>query len=61
VMVAVSYATAEPDYATIKNLSFGTTTKEHRAESQASWNLRDVLISVFVVVVIIGGYLYFTG
>jgi len=61
VMIAVSYATAEPDYATIKNLSFGTTTKEHRAESQASWNLRDVLISVFVVVVIIGGYLYFTG
>jgi len=61
VMVAVSYVSAEPDYAAIKNLSFGTLTDEHRAASQASWSMREVVASVVVVVVIIGGYLYFTG
>jgi solute:Na+ symporter, SSS family len=61
VMVGVSYATAEPNYAVIKNLSFGTITVEHRMESKASWNLRDVLLSAFVVLAIAGGYLYFTG
>ena len=61
VMVGVSYATSQPDYQKIKNLSFGTVTAEHRAESQASWSAREVLTSAFVVAVIIGGYLYFTG
>jgi len=61
VMVGVSYATTQPDYGSIKNLSFGTRTAEYRAESQASWSAREVLASVLVVVVIVGGYLYFTG
>ncbi len=61
VMVGVSYATTQPDYGSIKNLSFGTRTAEYRAESQASWSAREVLASVLVVVVIVGGYLYFSG
>ena len=61
VMVGVSYATTQPDYESIKNLSFGTRTVEYRAESQASWSAREVLTSIFVVLVILGGYLYFTG
>ena len=61
VMVVVSYMTLEPEYAKIENLSFGTITSEHRAESQASWDWRDVAASVLVLVVIVGGYLYFTG
>jgi SSS family solute:Na+ symporter len=61
VMVVVSYATEQPDYGTIKNLSFGTRTDEHRTESQASWSARDVVTSVIVVAVIAAGYLYFTG
>jgi solute:Na+ symporter, SSS family len=61
VMVAVSYMTAAPDYDKIKNLSFGTVTDEHRAESAKSWGWRDVAASVFVLVVILAGYLYFTG
>lgn len=61
VMVVVSYMTAAPDYAKIKNLSFGTLTDEHRAESANSWDWRDVVSSIVVLVVIIGGYLYFTG
>jgi SSS family solute:Na+ symporter len=61
VMVLVSYASPPPDYARIKNLSFGTLTDEHRAESAKSWDARDVFTSAFVLAVIIGGYLYFRG
>jgi SSS family solute:Na+ symporter len=61
IMVVVSYLTPAPDYARIRNLSFGTVTDEHRAASQASWGWRDVTASAFVLLVILGGYLYFTG
>ena len=61
VMVVVSMATAQPDYAKIKNLAFGTETEEHKAESAHSWDWRDVAASIFVVVVIAFGYLYFRG
>jgi SSS family solute:Na+ symporter len=61
VMVVVSYMTAEPDYAKIKNLAFGTVTDEHREESANSWSWREVAASIFVLAVIIGGYLYFRG
>jgi len=61
VMIVVSYATAKPDYEKIKNLSFGTTTDEHRAESALSWGWQEVAASFFVLAVIVGGYLYFRG
>jgi solute:Na+ symporter, SSS family len=60
-MLAVSYMTEQPDYAKIKNLSFGTVTDEHRTESAASWNWREGAASVVVLVVILAGYLYFRG
>jgi solute:Na+ symporter, SSS family len=61
VMVVVSYLTREPDYDRIKNLSFGTVTDEHRAESAKSWDWRDLAASAFVLAVILAGYLYFRG
>ncbi|HTY00718.1 MAG TPA: sodium:solute symporter [Bacteroidota bacterium] len=61
VMIVVSYLTEQPDYARIANLSFGTRTDEHMSESAASWDWREVAVSVFVVAVIVGGYLYFRG
>ncbi|MGE5795938.1 MAG: sodium:solute symporter [Ignavibacteria bacterium] len=61
VMVVVSYMTEKPDYGKLTNLSFGTTTAEHRAESSASWDWREVATSAFVLAVILGGYLYFVG
>lgn len=61
VMVVVSYLTRQPDYEMIKNLTFATTTEEHRSDSQASWSWREVTASIFVLAVILGGYLYFTG
>lgn len=61
VMVLVSYMTREPDYGKIKSLTFGTVTAEDRANSQASWDWRDIATSALVLAVIIGGYLYFRG
>jgi SSS family solute:Na+ symporter len=53
--------TEKPDYTKINNLSFGTITDEHRAESSKSWDWRDVASSLFVLIVILAGYLYFRG
>ncbi len=61
VMVVISYITEKPDYSKLTNLTFGTTTAEHRAESSASWDWREVATSIFVLAVIAAGYLYFTG
>lgn len=61
VMIGVSYATREPDYATLKGLTFETTSREDQATSRSSWSRNEVLASAFVMLCIIGGYLYFTG
>jgi SSS family solute:Na+ symporter len=61
VMVLVSYATATPSYEKISGLTFATVTEEHRAESRASWDRRDVLGSAAVLIMILMAYLYFRG
>jgi solute:Na+ symporter, SSS family len=61
VMVAVSYMTPEPDYATIQSLTFGTTTASDRSKTRASWSMIEVLGSAVVMACILGGYLYFRG
>ena len=61
VMVAVSYATAEPDYKQLKGLTYGTATADDRAKTRASWDMRDVLSSAVVLAAILGAYLYFRG
>jgi SSS family solute:Na+ symporter len=61
VMIVVSYLTEQPDYGKIENLSFGTRTDVHKSESSASWDWREVVTSLIVLGVILGGYLYFVG
>jgi SSS family transporter len=61
VMVAVSYATRQPDYGAIRSLTFGTATAEDKARTRASWHWNDVAASALVLGVIIAGYLYFRG
>lgn len=61
VMIIVSYMTEAPDYDKIQDLTFATTTVEHRAATFASWSWREIATSAFVLAVIIGGYLYFVG
>lgn len=61
VMIGVSYLTEEPSYAKISGLTFSTMTDEDRRQSRSSWNYKDVIYSVIVLVLIIAAYLYFTG
>jgi SSS family solute:Na+ symporter len=61
VMVGVSYATSAPRYEDIKSLTYGTATDEDRARTYASWDWREVAASGFVLVCILGAYIYFRG
>jgi solute:Na+ symporter, SSS family len=61
VMVVVSYATAKPDYSKFNGLTFATATTEDKAKTRASWSGLEVAASAFVLVCILGAYLYFTG
>ncbi|HEY7699472.1 MAG TPA: Na+/glucose cotransporter, partial [Vicinamibacteria bacterium] len=61
VMVGVSLRTAPPDYASIRSLTFGTETEEDRARTRAGWSHRDVAASGFILLCILGAYLYFRG
>lgn len=61
VMVGVSYATQEPDYAKIKGLTYGNVTPEQKRETRESWDWKDVLGTCFVLGMILAAYIYFTG
>ncbi len=61
VMIIVSYATREPNYAAIQGITYGTETEEQKRESRESWSPMDVIWSVLVVVAIVAAYLYFRG
>jgi len=61
VMVAMSYATAAPDYARIKNLTFATTSEDDKARTRASWGAREVVASVFILACIAATYVFFSG
>jgi len=61
VIIAVSYAGKEPDYAKISGLTMATRTEEDRRATRASWNKTDVIASALVLLMILAAYLYFTG
>jgi SSS family solute:Na+ symporter len=61
VMVAVSYATAAPDYGRLKGLTFATTTDEERAKTRDSWTWHEVVFSAIILACIGGAYVYFRG
>jgi SSS family solute:Na+ symporter len=60
-MIGVSYLTEVPDYEKIKGLTFGTVSAEDRRITRESWDWRDVLGSAFILLCILGAYLYFRG
>ncbi|TMI86322.1 MAG: sodium/solute symporter [Bacteroidetes bacterium] len=61
VFLVVSYATKPPDYAKISGLTFSTLTPQDRLETRASWNAKDVILSILLIAAIIAIYTYFTG
>ena len=61
VMIGVSYMTEKPAYDKISGLTFSTMTDKDRQESRSSWNVRDIISSSLVLVLILVAYLYFSG
>jgi SSS family solute:Na+ symporter len=61
VMIAVSYWSEKPAYNAIQGLTFSTMTDQDRLETRKSWDYRDVLASVMVLLIILAAYLFFTG
>jgi len=57
----VSYATPAPQYERIKSLTFGTATDEDRSQTSASWGWHEAAASAFILLCILGAYLYFRG
>jgi len=61
VMVVVSYRSEPPSLAQIEGLTFGTVTAEQKAETKASYDTIDVVLTVLVLVLIIAAYVFFSG
>jgi SSS family solute:Na+ symporter len=61
VMIAVSYGSEKPAYNAIQGLTFSTMTDQDRLETRKSWDYRDVLTSVMVLLMSLAAYLFFTG
>jgi SSS family solute:Na+ symporter len=59
-MIIVSLLTAIPVKSKILGLTYATTVSEDRERSRLSWNYKDVLLSVFVVVIIAFILFYFS-
>jgi SSS family solute:Na+ symporter len=61
VMIGVSKMTEAPAYEKISGLTYGTLTKEDRAETKGSYDWRDIVGSCLMLVLILAAYLYFVG
>ena len=59
-MIVVSLASPAPDEAHLEGLTFATTVAEDKKASRASWNQKDVLLTLLVLVFIIAVFMYFS-
>ena len=59
-MLVVSWLTPSPRAEQIQGLTYATTLAEDKASSRATWNWKDVLLSVIVIGVIIFTLVYFS-
>lgn len=60
IMVIVSLLTPKPSPEQLNGLTFATTVAEDKATSRASWNAKDVWLSVIVILIIISIFIYFS-
>jgi len=60
VMIVVSLLTPKPSEEQINGLTFVTTVAEDRAASRASWNYKDVVLSLIVVAIVLSIMIYFS-
>jgi SSS family solute:Na+ symporter len=58
VIVGVSLLTAPPDYKRIAGLTYATATPEQKKERRESWGIAEVLMTVVVLGLVLGLYVY---
>jgi SSS family solute:Na+ symporter len=59
-MIVVSLLTEKPSAAQLNGLTYGTTVAADKAQSRASWNKRDLVLSLAIVLVIVLIFAYFS-
>jgi SSS family solute:Na+ symporter len=60
IMIVISLLTERPSPEQLNGLTFATTVEKDRAASRASWNRRDLVLSLLVLIIIIFVFLYFS-
>jgi len=60
-MLIVSYTSEAPDPNQIQGLTLGTVSAEQKAETRATYEMKDYVFSGLVIVLILAAYLYFVG
>jgi len=60
-IIGVSLATAHPPEEKVLNLTFGTVTPEEKKKSRATFDWKDIAVSVFVVLVVVFVMIWFNG
>jgi SSS family solute:Na+ symporter len=60
-LVAVSYASEQPQESQLSGLTYGTLTAEQRRASRASWTSADAMSSAIVLLLILAAYVYFSA
>ena len=60
IIVFVSLVTVPPNMEKIAGLTFATATEEDKRNNRASWNKWDIILTVTVLGLVLGMYLYFT-
>ena len=58
--VIVSLLTEKPSEKQLEGLTFGTLTPEQKASNRNSYNIWDIVASVFIVAIVIGIMIYFS-
>lgn len=59
-MVVVSFATKEPSQKQLEGLCYSTLTEKDKAESRASWNKLDVILTAIILLIILAIMVYFS-
>ena len=59
--VSVSLMTAEPDYLRTRGLSFGNLDLDSEEFKEKTYSTIDVVLSVFLILIVVGILMYFTG
>ena len=60
-LIGVSLLSEKPNFAQLKNLTYSTITVEAKAESKATYNWKDVVVSIVILSIVISVMILFNG